>query len=243
MSKTTSTKSSISPQERREIVKWIVQAALGLVGYGLLLFFSVGKLDWAWGWTLLAILAVFLAAHPLILIPINPALLVERERGLRDPRVKSWDRWVAALGGGVFPLASWIVAGLDVRFGWAGALPLATHLGGLLVTVLGYALFLWAMASNAFFAEGVRIQSERGHTVITDGPYSCVRHPGYAGATSSILATPFLLGSLWAVLPSLVAALLYVARTWLEDQTLMEELPGYKAYAQQTRSRLLPGIW
>jgi hypothetical protein len=73
MNETTSTKNAFSPQERREIVKWIVQSALGLVGYGL------------------------------ILIPINPSLLVERERGLRDPRVKSWDRWIAALGGGVFP--------------------------------------------------------------------------------------------------------------------------------------------
>ena len=243
MNEPTSTRNAISPHERREIVKWIVQSALGLVGYGLLLFFSAGRLDWAWGWALLIVLAAFLAAHPLILIPINPALLVERERGLRDPRVKSWDRWITALGAGVFPLASWIVAGLDVRFGWAGALPLAAHIGGLLVTVLGYALFLWAMASNAFFAEGVRIQSERGHTVITGGPYSCVRHPGYAGAILSMLATPFLLGSLWAILPSLVAALLYITRTWLEDKTLMEELPGYQAYAERTRSRLLPGIW
>ena len=243
MNRPTSTRNAISPHERREIVKWIVQAALGLVGYGLPLFSSAGRLDWVWGWSLLIVLAAFLAAHPLILIPINPALLVERERGLRDPRVKSWDRWIAALGGGVFPLVSWIIAGLDVRFGWAGALPLAAHLGGLLVTVLGYALFLWAMASNAFFAEGVRIQAERGHVVAMGGPYSCVRHPGYAGAILSILATPFLLGSLWAVTPSLVAALLYAARTWLEDKTLMDELPGYKAYARRTRSRLLPGIW
>jgi protein-S-isoprenylcysteine O-methyltransferase Ste14 len=243
MNKPTSVRNAIPPGERREIVKWIVQAALGLVGYGLLLFFSAGRLDWVWGWVLLAVLAAFLAAHPLILIPINPALLAERERGLFDPRVKPWDRWITALAGGVFPLASWVVAGLALRFGWAGALPLAAHLGGLLVTVLGYALFLWAMASNAFFAEGMRIQGERGHTVIMGGPYSCVRHPGYAGAILSMLATPFLLGSLWAVIPSLIAALLYVARTWLEDKTLMEELPGYKAYARQTPSRLLPGIW
>jgi protein-S-isoprenylcysteine O-methyltransferase Ste14 len=243
MNKSTSTRNAIAPQERHEIIKWIVQAALGLVGYGLLLFLSAGKLDWVWGWVLLVVLAAFLAAHPLILIPISPALLVERERGLRDPRVKSWDRWIATLGGGVFPLVSWVVAGLNLRFGWASTLPLATHLGGLLATILGFALFLWAMASNAFFAEGVRIQTERGHVVATDGPYSYVRHPGYAGAILSVLATPFLLGSLWAAIPSLVAALLYVARTWLEDKSLMDELPGYKAYAERTRSRLIPGIW
>jgi protein-S-isoprenylcysteine O-methyltransferase Ste14 len=243
MNENAPTRNTISPEERREIVKWIVQSALGLVGYGLLLFLTAGSLNWIWGWVFLGVLAAFLAAHPLILIPINPALLAERERGLRDPRVKPWDRWVAALAAGVFPLASWVVAGLDVRFGWAGPLPLAVHLGGLLVTLLGFALFLWSMASNAFFAEGVRIQAERNHVVATGGPYSCIRHPGYAGAILSLLATPFLLGSLWAIIPSLIAALLYVVRTWLEDKTLMDELPGYKAYARQTPSRLLPGIW
>jgi hypothetical protein len=89
MNRLISRRNAISPQDRREIVKWIVQSALGLVGYGLLLFFSAGRLDWAWGWALLIVLEAFLAAHPLIPIPINPALLVERKRDLRDPRVKS----------------------------------------------------------------------------------------------------------------------------------------------------------
>lgn len=234
---------TIPPEVRHEILKWITQSALGLVGFGLILFLCAGSLSWVWGWVLLGVLAAFLAAHPLILIPINPALLAEREQGLYDPRVKSWDRWITMLAAGVFPLAAWVVAGLDVRFNWAGSLSLAVHLCGLLVMVLGYALFLWAMASNAFFAEGVRIQEERGHTVAKGGPYRIVRHPGYAGAILSFLAMPFLLGSLWAFIPSLVGALLYVLRTYLEDRTLMEELPGYTAYAQQTRSRLLPGLW
>lgn len=234
---------TITPEVRHEIIKWIIQSALGLVGYGLILFLAAGSLSWIWGWMLLCVLAAFLAAHPLILIPINPDLLAEREQGLRDPRVKSWDRWIAMLAAGVFPLASWVVAGLDVRFKWTGSLPLAVHLCGLLVMVLGYALFLWAMASNAYFAEGVRIQEERGHTVAVGGPYRIVRHPGYAGAILSFLATPFMLGSLWAFIPSLAGALLYVLRTYLEDKTLLEELPGYPAYAQKTRRRLLPGIW
>jgi protein-S-isoprenylcysteine O-methyltransferase Ste14 len=109
--------------------------------------------------------------------------------------------------------------------------------------VLGYALFLWAMASNAFFAEGVRIQQERGHTVAAGGPYRYVRHPGYVGAILSQAATPFLLGSAWALIPSVASAALYVVRTYLEDQALRQELPGYEAYAQRTRYRLLPGVW
>jgi protein-S-isoprenylcysteine O-methyltransferase Ste14 len=237
------TRPEISPETRREIVKWIVQAVLGLIGYGLILFLSAGRLDWIWGWALLIVVAAFLAAHPLILIPINPELLAEREKGITGKGVKSWDRWITALAAGVSPIASWIVAGLDVRWGWTGPASSVFHIGGLIVMALGYALFLWAMASNAFFAEGVRIQQERGHAVAAGGPYRYVRHPGYVGTILSQAATPFLLGSAWALIPSVASAVLYVVRTSLEDQTLRQELPGYESYAQRTRYRLLPGVW
>jgi protein-S-isoprenylcysteine O-methyltransferase Ste14 len=243
MSDNLSARHEMTPGTRLAIVKWIVQAALGLVGHGLILFFAAGRLDWLWGWVLLGVFASFMAAHPLILIPINPELLAERGKGLRNPGVKAWDRWIAALASGVMPLGSWIFAGLDVRFHWTGSVPLVYHLAGLLVMMLGFALFLWAMASNAFFSEGVRIQEERGHVVATGGPYRYVRHPGYAGAILAQLATPFLLGSAWAMIPSVASAALYMVRTHLEDKTLMRELPGYQEYARQTHDRLLPHVW
>jgi len=233
----------MTPEVRREIRKWIVQAALGLPGYGVVLFLAAGRLDWVWGWVLVGVLAAVVAAHPLILIPINPELLAEREQGLRDARIKPWDRWVALLAAGVLPIAAWVVAGLDVRFGWTGPMSLAFHLGGLLATLLGFALFLWAMAANAFFSEGVRIQAERGHSVATGGPYRYVRHPGYMGAILAQVATPLLLGSPWACIPSAASVALFVLRTYLEDKTLSEELAGYREYTHRTRYRLLPGIW
>jgi protein-S-isoprenylcysteine O-methyltransferase Ste14 len=235
-------KQKITPRVRREIVKWIVQAAFGLVAYGLILFLAAGTVNWIWGWAQLIILAAFLAAHPLLLIPINPELLAEREKGIFDKGVKPWDKWIAALAGGAL-LPLWVVAGLDVRFQWTGGMPLTFHVGGLLANSLGYALFMWAMVSNAFFSEGVRIQEERGHRVATGGPYRYVRHPGYAGAIVAGLATPFLLGSLWGLIPAVLSAALYVVRTGLEDKVLIEELPGYREYAQQTCCRLLPGVW
>ena len=235
-------KQEITPQVRHQITKWILQAALGLVAYGLILFLPAGRVDWIWGWAQLIVVALFMAAHPLLLIPINPELLAEREKGFRDEGVKSWDKWIAGLAAGTL-LPLWVVAGLDVRFQWTSGMPLILHLCGLLANILGYGLFLWAMVSNAFFAEGVRIQQERGHSVATGGPYRYVRHPGYAGAILAALATPFLLGSLWALIPAALSATLYVARTSLEDRTLREELPGYGDYAKQTRWRLLPGLW
>ena len=227
---------------RRGIVKWIAQAAVGVVGYAAVIFISAGTLYWVWGWALVIVLAVVLIAHPLILIPINPELLAERQRGMRDEGVKMWDQRITMLSGGLMFLL-WIVAGLDYRWGWSPPLPAAVHLAGLLFVVVGYGLFLWAMASNAFFSEGVRIQTERGHTVASGGPYRYVRHPGYVGVIVVHTATPFLLGSLWALIPGLLLAGLFVLRTHLEDKTLTAELPGYKAYTQETPYRLLPGLW
>jgi protein-S-isoprenylcysteine O-methyltransferase Ste14 len=178
----------------------------------------------------------------LLLIPINPELLAEREQGFRTEGVKRWDKYIASEAAGML-LPMWVVAGLDVRFHWTGVMPIRLHVGGLVANVLGYALFLWAMVSNAFFSGGVRIQTERGHTVATIGPYRYVRHPGYAGAIVAAIATPFLLGSLWGLIPAILSAALYVVRTGLEDKTLLEELPGYEEYAQRTHYRLLPRLW
>ena len=238
-----SEKRTMTPKIRRRIVMWIVQAALGLVGYGAILFLSAGRLDWVWGWVFLGLLAAVLISHVLILAPMNPELLAERSRGIRQEGAKGWDKWVATFAAGMGTMVTWIVAALDVRFEWSASLPLALHIGGLVGSVLGWALFMWAMGANAFFSEAVRIQEERGHTVATGGPYRYVRHPGYVGAILALLATPLLLGSLWALVPAGVAVIGYVVRTALEDKVLQEELDGYKEYARQTRYRLLPGIW
>ena len=129
-------KQEITSQVRRGVVKWIVQASLGLVAYGLILFLAAGRIDWIWGWAQIMVLAAFLAAHPLLLVPINPELLIERQKGFRDEGVKPWDKWLAGLAAGsIFP--AWVVAGLDVRFGWTGDLPIVLHLVGL----LAYELF------------------------------------------------------------------------------------------------------
>jgi protein-S-isoprenylcysteine O-methyltransferase Ste14 len=90
---------------------------------------------------------------------------------------------------------------------------------------------------------GVRIQDDRGHAVASSGPYRYVRHPGYSGSIAFELATPIMLGSLWALIPGGLTALLLLTRTALEDGTLLKELEGSKEYAEQVRYRLVPGVW
>lgn len=109
--------------------------------------------------------------------------------------------------------------------------------------LLGGGLFFWAMASNLFFSQVVRIQADRHHTVASTGPYHFVRHPGYMGMILFEFGLSMLLGSWWAILAAGLCAALLVVRTALEDRTLQTELPGYAAYARQVRYRLMPGVW
>ena len=101
----------------------------------------------------------------------------------------------------------------------------------------------WAESANKFFEPTVRIQTDRGHTVIETGPYAIVRHPGYVAACLLCLGMPLSLGSLWALIPGVLACLLLVLRTVWEDQTLRDELTGYRKYAQRVQYRLVPVVW
>jgi protein-S-isoprenylcysteine O-methyltransferase Ste14 len=113
----------------------------------------------------------------------------------------------------------------------------------LVVCFLCTGLYVWAMASNAFFSQVVRVQADRGHTVATSGPYSYVRHPSYAGMILFELALSTVLASWWAIIAGGLCSVLFILRTDLEDRTLQAELPGYKEYARGVRYRLAPGIW
>lgn len=136
-----------------------------------------------------------------------------------------------------------MLAGLDERFGWAGAIRIEVQIGALILLGLSYPLFTWAMVSNKFFATTVRIQKERGHTVQTGGPYRFVRHPGYFSLLFTYVTMPLALGSLWACLPAALLIVNLFVRTALEDRTLQNELEGYKEYAARVRYRLIPGVW
>jgi protein-S-isoprenylcysteine O-methyltransferase Ste14 len=202
-----------------------------------LLFASAGRLDWGWAWAYVGVSVAILVANVLVM---PPELIAERGKAGKD--VKRWDRIVTGIN--ILPvLGAPVVAGLDKRIGWSPQLSPAVHVLGLVLLVLGQGLFTWSMVSNKFFATAVRIQMERQHTVAMGGPYRYVRHPGYVGFIVSAFALPLALGSLWALIPAALTLFLFVIRTALEDRTLQAELPGYAEYAQQTRYRLLPGVW
>jgi protein-S-isoprenylcysteine O-methyltransferase Ste14 len=122
-------------------------------------------------------------------------------------------------------------------------MPLSVYWGSVIIYLIGQTIFLWARYTNNYFSSVVRIQTDRGHTVCKEGPYRFVRHPGYVGGFLFTITIGLMLGSWWASIPQVFAALMLVWRTAREDKTLQVELPGYAQYATETRFRLVPGIW
>lgn len=207
-----------------------------------ILFLSSGRLDWWFAWVYLGIFVLGVCANSYVILRTNPELIAERARQF-TPETRTWDRILATLWGLMSGVVSLLVAGLDKRFGWSPQIPLTAQLMAMLLYMFARAFASWAIVSNAFFAGPVRIQTERGHAVVSTGPYRLIRHPGYAGWMLSDLAVPLMLGSIWALLPGGIAVAALLARTALEDRTLREELPGYAEYAQRIRYRLVPGVW
>ncbi len=223
--------------------KAALRFALYLLLTPVVLFLAAGRLDWGWAWGYVGLALAATAISRVIAWRRHPELLAERARSLEAPDAKSWDQVLIPLVVGIGPLAMLIVAGLDVRYGWSAAFPQGVQIAGTVVLALGWAFATWAFVANRFFSAVVRIQKDREHSVVTDGPYRFVRHPGYAGGILSTLVSPLMLGSWWALIPAALMAAATVVRTALEDRTLLDELPGYADYAQQTRYRLLPGVW
>jgi protein-S-isoprenylcysteine O-methyltransferase Ste14 len=214
-----------------------LHVTIQIVLFAVLLFVSAGGLLWPWAWIYLGIYVAGVIANAFIL----PKSVIE-ERGKSKENVKEWDKVITTLS--IFPgLGLFIVAGLDYRFGWSTKVSIWIQLTSLVLMILGYALFVWAMVSNPFFSTAVRIQLDRDHKTATEGPYQYVRHPGYLGFIASNLATGLVLGSFWALIPGAITAGLLIVRTALEDSTLHRELDGHKEYAEKVKYRLIPGIW
>jgi protein-S-isoprenylcysteine O-methyltransferase Ste14 len=239
-------RAEMTPEVSAAVRHWLIKGYVGVLFTAAMLFIPAWRLDWVMGWVYVALWLLWHSALAVVLIPTNPELLAERARAQRG--TKSWDLMLASFVG-LATLALGILAGFDVRLGWTvqmlsgGQVSLLLQIAAAAIAALGYALVVWAMAANAFFSETVRIQEDRGQTVATGGPYRYVRHPGYVGSVAFNLVSPIILGSLWALIPGVLAALAFVIRTALEDRTLRQELPGYVEYTQRTRYRLLPGIW
>jgi len=198
-------------------------------------FGSAGRWDLPLAWVCLGVYGAFMVLAQFLM---DPELRQERMKpapGGIDRQI----RWAML----PFMLGYWVVAGLDIRWHGSEIIPQGWRVLGLAGLAASLGLALWALTQNRFFSPVVRVQTERGHHLISSGPYRFIRHPGYLGGAASALCGAIVLGSWWAFLPAAGIVGVLVRRTILEDRFLHRELAGYPEYADTVRYRLLPGIW
>jgi protein-S-isoprenylcysteine O-methyltransferase Ste14 len=218
----------------------IVLRPLASVIFAGLIFLLAGTFRWPRLWFFLGFYALITSALMIWLKRRNPGLFQERTTVRKD--VKAWDKLIVRVYTALL-IFLYVVVPLDaVRYRWS-RVPTAISWLAFAGIFLAWVIVLWAFRENAFLSGLVRIQTDRGHTVCTTGPYRFVRHPMYLAVILSILCVPLFLGSFFALIPAGLIAALFVLRTALEDSTLQRELPGYIEYAAGTRWRLVPKVW
>jgi protein-S-isoprenylcysteine O-methyltransferase Ste14 len=231
---------TISPA-RPHSYRTMLQTIMAFIWFAGSLFLGAGRLDWIRGWISVGLSVVGMTVVGLIVRHYNSGLLEERAKWRRKD-TKLFDKIFLAV---YIPLIliQPAVAGLDAgRYHWA-SMPFSLVYVGSLLFVVALTVITWAMVVNPFAESSVRIQNDRGHRVITSGPYRFVRHPMYVGMILMYLANPLIWGSVAALLITAITTPLLVWRTSGEDRTLSLELTGYPEYTARTRYRLVPGLW
>jgi protein-S-isoprenylcysteine O-methyltransferase Ste14 len=221
-------KLDISQKARTQMILRALLAPVLMVG---LLFIVAGRWDYWQAWIYTVINVIVLAVMGTLLTK-NSELVEER----LNPKegMKGWDKFYFAVTTPLYMIALG-VAGLDARFGWTTNMPLVVYGASVLVYLIGQGIFLWARYTNNYFSSVVRIQTDRDHAVCKEGPYRYVRHPGYVGGFLFTITIGLMLGSWWASIPQVIAALMLVWRTAREDRTLQAELPGYAEFTRETK--------
>lgn len=211
------------------------------VSIGCLLFFlGAGTWDILRGWIYFILTAIVVLISNVIVAINNPGLLDQRSRLQKG--TKGWDKlWLFSFML-IFLYGMPFIAGYDIgRLG--NQIGGASMYIGLFSFLISSFIVGWAMSVNKFFEASVRIQEDRGHHVISDGPYRFVRHPGYAGMIFWAIGFPLAVGSRLALFVGLAMLLSLALRTFFEDRTLHRELEGYAEYAAKVKYRLIPYIW
>jgi protein-S-isoprenylcysteine O-methyltransferase Ste14 len=218
----------------------MIRAFISIIAMGGAIFALAGRLDYWQGWLFFSTFLILMAAF-VNFFKKKQDLMQERIRP--GPGIKWWDKIIFVLYVPMSFLVT-LLAALDAgRFQLSPQLPIVLYPTMYILILVGYCIIYWAMWTNNFFSSRVRIQTDRGQYVVSDGPYRYVRHPGYVGMIIFTPASAVLLGSLYALIPAAITIVLLVIRTYLEDLTLQKELPGYTDYAKQVRFRLIPCIW
>lgn len=218
------------------LLSGLVKFTVGLLLVGMLLFLPAGSLSYSGGWLLMGLLFVPMLIAGFVMFFVSPSFL---EKRLDAKEKQATQKGVLAFSGLMF-IASFVVAGLDWRFGWSW-MPEPVVIVASVVFLIAYGLYAEVMRENAYLSRTIKV--EQGQKVVDTGLYGIVRHPMYCVTLLLFLAMPLVLGSWYALIPMAFYPVIIIVRLLDEEKLLTKELPGYEAYKQKVKYRLIPFIW
>jgi protein-S-isoprenylcysteine O-methyltransferase Ste14 len=223
--------------DRRELKRIaLLRFGGGVIVLGGMFFGSAGTLRYWEGWAFLAVLFVPVSLVVAYLLRHDPELL---ERRLRAREERARQAAITSLAATSW-MVGFLIPGFDHRFAWS-SVPVPVIVLADLLVLAGYLIFFLTLRENRFASRVIRVEADQA--VITSGPYAIVRHPMYVGVSLMLLFAPLALGSWWAMIPTALTPFFLVLRIRDEEQALLQGLPGYREYTQQTIYRLIPGVW
>jgi protein-S-isoprenylcysteine O-methyltransferase Ste14 len=204
-----------------------------------LLFMPAWTLDYWQAWTFLAVYIGCSLAMTLYLMNRDPKLLQRRMSGGPTAEQRPTQKIIMSIVSLGF-IGLLVLPALDHRFIWSRMPPSAALVGDALV-VLGFLAVFFVLKENTFSAATIELAPDQ--KVISTGPYALLRHPMYAGAIVLLVGIPIALGSWWGLLALVLVTPALIWRVFDEEKFLARNLPGYAAYQQKVRFRLIPLVW
>jgi protein-S-isoprenylcysteine O-methyltransferase Ste14 len=214
----------------------IVRLFAAFLLLGLMFFLPAWSFDYWQAWVYILIIIVPMTIMSWYLYKHDPELL---ERRMRTKEKQSTQKMVVILSF-LFYVPAFVIPGFDVRFGWSNV-PWVVVIVAEALVLFGYLLFIIVLRTNSYASRVIEV--EKDQVVITTGLYAIVRHPIYLAMLILCTFSPLALGSYWAMILVVILVVLIIVRIKGEEQELLKNLKGYKAYVTKTKYRLIPGIW
>ena len=218
------------------VVEALTKFSCGLLMVGLLIFLPAGTLSYTYGWLLIGLLFGPMLIAGVVMLAKSPDFLKKR---LDAKEKQGTQKGVVAFSGLMF-IAGFVVAGLDFRFGWS-RMPTWVVITASVLFLAAYGLYAEVMRENAYLSRTVKV--EEGQTVVDTGLYGIVRHPMYMATILLFLMIPLVLGSWYGLIAFAFYPAIIIVRLKDEENLLTRELPGYAAYKQKVKYRIIPFIW
>ena len=220
-------------------IQAIASGLIGLVVFGLLVFWPAGTFDYWQGWAFIAVFAASTMIPSLYLAAKNPAALERRMQAGPAAETRPLQKLIISFAF-VSLGATIVVSALDFRFSWS-SVPAAISVIGDVLVALGLGISMIVTIQNGYAAANVKVES--GQDLVSTGLYGVVRHPMYFGNVVLMIGIPLALGSYWGLLFVIPGLAVLATRILDEEKVLTQQLAGYRDYAQRVHYRLVPYVW